>query len=106
MDTFFAILNHIKGTGVFIKIFFESDFDRGECQLSDFFSNCKNIIPSQSYCWSKVSVQLHCMHDFQTRLLKMTFNIINLLLQFLSNRSKTFRICSGGHLEKIDLAKF
>ena len=43
--------------------------DRGECQLSGFFSELKNIVPSQSYriFKSQKYIQLHCAHELQTR---------------------------------------
>ena len=55
----------------------------------------KNIIPNQSYRWSKVSacVLLHCACNFQLPALKNKHQNY-LLLQLLSNPPKTFRICS------------
>ena len=94
----------LRGQGVLHENFSGINFllvsDKGVWYLSDAFGPMKNIVPSPSYCWSKVSAyvyKLHSVRDFQS--LALNIDLRNLAPPtFLSNRPQTFRICFWRHV--------
>ena len=68
--------------------------NRGEDIYQLLLVPLKNIVPSRSYRWSKISAYAQlCVLKNESK---------NILLQFLSDHPETFRICLWNHFEETD----
>ena len=79
----------------------------GKSSCQELFSEWKNIVPTQSYCFlkSRKYIQLHYTRELYCDSPKINFKIY-LLLHFLSYWLETWKFCSRDQNETFDWVDF